>query len=167
MREFLDTYAALILRIARAELRRGPQSLPARDVAREAIESLLRLNRQGAFEPSTLPQPEAYLRVVVRRAAQRAERAELHSSDLDKTEELTGDALVARQTLTAIEQKLRPREAAAFALLVEDGLTIEETALALGTTPNNVREMRRRALAAARELGGAESEARVAVAGLR
>ncbi|MFZ5892403.1 MAG: sigma-70 family RNA polymerase sigma factor [Myxococcota bacterium] len=181
MREFLDTYAALIVRYSRAELGNGRRSLEAGDVAHEVIESLLRLHREGSFDPRALERPEAYLRVVVRRAAQRArlrsrragevaakeavdelaERSELGVvDDVPTPEQLTGDALDARYTLTALKQKLRPRDAAAFALLVEDGLSIEETAAALGTTPNNVYQMRHRILAVAREFAVSEAEPR-------
>jgi DNA-directed RNA polymerase specialized sigma24 family protein len=82
-----------------------------------------------------------------------AERVELVDADeVPSPEQLTADALTARRTLNALKQKLRPRDAVAFALLVEDGLSIEETAAALGATTNNVYQMRHRILAAAREL---------------
>lgn len=186
MQEFLDTYAALILRFSRVELGANRYGLDAGDVAHAVIESLLRLHRQGSFEPATLESPEAYLRVVVRRAAQRArvrhrrggevtaveamddlaEGGEGGAGDEVPTpEQLTAEARDARHTLSALKRKLRPRDAAAFALLVEDGLSIEETAAALGTTANNVYQMRHRILAAARELTQTEGHAAALLGG--
>lgn len=176
MRRFLATYAALILRWSRVEVGRGRDGLQPGDVAQEVIESLLRMHTEGSFDPDTLQRPEAYLRVVVRNAAQRARRRSRRAGELTSEggvdelaeladaegvptpEQLTGDALDAQHTLTTLKQKLRPHDALAFALLVEDGLSIEETASVLGTTPNNVYQMRYRILAAARELSLANDE---------
>lgn len=173
MHDFLATHAALIVRLAGHFVGRSHGSLDPGDVAHDVIVSLLRMHAQGSFDPQRLEHPEAYLRVVVRnttlRAGRRGRRAgELtFEGDLEglserseafeasrppSPEEQTRAALDARRLLDSLKAKLRPRDAVALALLVEDGLSIEETAAALGTTANNVYQMRHRILGVAREL---------------
>jgi RNA polymerase sigma factor (sigma-70 family) len=159
MRAFLQTHAAFVLRVARGEV--SGSSIDARDVAQDVAQTLLNMHAKGSFSPAKLENGEAYLRVVVRNAALRAKRQkEQLSSDGDvetlavevvEPDEETRDR---RKHLEALKARLRPRDAVAFAFLVEDGLSIEETAKALGTNPNNVYQMRHRILAVAQELLG-------------
>jgi RNA polymerase sigma factor (sigma-70 family) len=171
MHRFLSANASLILRLARGAAleRRG---VDPEDVAQEVVLALLRSHRAGAFDPARIDHPEGYLRVVVANAARRAfarrrpdaivegdelatmaDDAAQRGPDSSPTiEDLTQRAMDARRRIDDLKAGLRPRDAAAFALLVEDGLSIEEAAAALGTTTNNVYQMRHRILAAAREL---------------
>ena len=177
MDAFLNEHAALILRLARAFVRGGRDGVEAADVAHEVVASLLNQFRAGAFDPARVENTEAYLRIVVRhaalRAATRRKRVERTVDDADlagiaeeagrlvpqsvrNPEETTQRAMDGRRRLDALKAKLRPRDALAFALLVEEGLAIEEVALSLGTTTNNVYQMRHRILAASRELPASE-----------
>jgi|GEM_PF-2869451 len=170
VRPFLEAHAALILRLAKTTV--GPhEPASADDVANEVVVSLLRAASKGTFSPDRVENAEAYLRIVVRHAAHRArtrsrsygevaregdvaeiEREAPSSGRLPDPETLTRRAHDARKTLEAIKAKLRPRDAVAFALLVEEGLDIDEVARALGTTTNNVYQMRHRILAVARAM---------------
>jgi RNA polymerase sigma factor (sigma-70 family) len=173
MRAFLDAHAAVILRLARGVVRERGDTVEPEDVAQEVIARLIHLNRSGTFDPAVIENPEAYLRVAVRHAAHRArtrrsalERVasegdassladELHRLDEEPAptpEEATAQALDRRRAIEALKARLRPRDAAAFALLIEEGLDIAEVAARLGTSANNVYQMRHRILAAAREL---------------
>ncbi len=176
MRAFLDTYAALILRLARSMVREQGEVVGPEDVAQEVIVALLKMHAAGRFDPGRVENPEAYLRVVVRKAAHRARRRRtvveqvggaadvrgeaaeeevcLGAESVPNPEELTRRALEARRTLDALKRKLRPRDALVLALLVEEGLDIDEVAARLGTTLNNVYQMRHRILAVAREILG-------------
>jgi RNA polymerase sigma factor (sigma-70 family) len=171
MREFLQTHAALIQRLARGAVP-GRRGLDPQDVAQEVVLTLLRSHRAGAFDPARVENPEGYLRVVVANATRRAhsrkrgdavaedaelaemaeEAAKRGPDSTPSIEELTQRALDARRRIEELKAMLRPRDAVAFALLVEDGLSIEEAAATLGTTANNVYQMRHRILTAAREL---------------
>jgi RNA polymerase sigma factor (sigma-70 family) len=159
---FLEMHAALVLRLAR-KLARPP--LSAEDVAQEAASSLLRWHRQGAFEPEKVENVEAYLRVVVRNVASReARRVRELSPALDRNvgglspeqpayqAAFGEEELEARALLERLKASLRPRDALVFALLVEDGLTMDEVAETLGTTMNNVYQIRHRIRSRAREL---------------
>lgn len=174
MRAFLEAHAPLILRLARTYAPRG--GADPRDVAQNVMLALIRWNNSGSFKPDTLESPEAYLRVVVRNAALRSARkrgvgeqvsaegdiesiSDAHADRPPTPEELTREAIDKRRWLEQIKAKLRPRDAVAFSLLVEDGLAIEDVAKALGTTPNNVYQMRHRILTAVRELTGNDSAA--------
>lgn len=164
MHELLRVHAALLLRLARAATR-GVEA-DAKDVAQEVAATLLRMHREGRIDPETLAVPEAYLRVAVRHAAARRTRrredvgrdpddvlAALDAADsLPTPEEVTAEAHDRRRWLQDLKAQLRPRDAVAFALLVEDGLTIEETARALGSTTNNVHQMRHRILGVAKAM---------------
>ena len=129
---------------------------------------------------------EAYLRVVVRNAAHRArakgkrggelardgeieaaaDRSEVLDADRPlNPEEMTQRANDARKRLDAVKARLRPRDAVAFALLVEDGLSIEEVAKSLGTTANNVYQMRHRILAVVQEFSGKADSSSMLVRG--
>jgi RNA polymerase sigma factor (sigma-70 family) len=171
---FIEAHAALILRLARAYAKAGDPVDP-HDVAQEVLVALLRAERSGSFEPARLENVEGYLRVVVRNAVLRArargvrsgrpglerdvaEGAEI-ASVAPSPEDVTERALDARRTLESLKRRLRPRDAIAFALLVEDGMSIDEVARTLETTSNNVYQMRHRILTAARELLGKEDAA--------
>jgi RNA polymerase sigma factor (sigma-70 family) len=180
VRAFLDTHAALILRLARAVTRPGEGVAPE-DLAQEVMVGLLRMASEGRFDPARIENVEAYLRVVVRNAANYARRrrasteqvgrdadageaVELGRIELEPAsspEDLTRRALDARRRLDALKAALRPRDALVLALLVEEGLEIVEVAARLGTTLNNVYQMRHRILAAAREILGKEDAAAV------
>jgi RNA polymerase sigma factor (sigma-70 family) len=172
MREFLHEHAGLIQRLARGATPAGRGGIDPQDVAQEVVLTLLRSHRSGSFDPGRVENVEAYLRVVVTNAARRAHgrrREGTLADDADMevmvhdaakhgpessptTEDLTQRAMDARKRLDDLKSRLRPRDAVAFALLVEDGLSIEEAAQALGTTANNVYQMRHRILTIAREL---------------
>lgn len=161
MRSFLQLHAAFIARLARFEAR--PPADP-NDVAQEVVASLLKQHAAAKFDPAKLENPEAYLRVVVRNSARaaRARAAREHAEGDDRLDEVpasgrtpedvTRDAIDTRKLLERVKERLRPRDAVAFALLVEDGLDIEDVAKAMGTTTNNVYQMRHRILAVAREV---------------
>jgi RNA polymerase sigma factor (sigma-70 family) len=178
MRAFLELHAALILRLARGVVRDRGDRVEPEDVAQEVVATLLQLHRGGTFDPARVENIEAYMRVVVRRAAHRARTRrgmlERLAADGDLTgiaegegrvdveaaptpEDAAERAIDRRRILEAVKARLRPRDALAFALLVEEGLAIEEVARRLGTTANNVYQMRHRILAAARQV---EEEAR-------
>ena len=174
VRRFLDDHAALILRLARGVVRDQGEAVAPDDVAQEVIVALLKMHAAGTFDPARIENPEAYLRVVVRNAASRARRRRSaervgRERDLGETADANEDfspesiaspedvarrALDARRTLEALKLELRPRDALVLALLVEEGLTIDEVAERLGTTLNNVYQMRHRILTAAREIVG-------------
>jgi RNA polymerase sigma factor (sigma-70 family) len=183
MRAFLDTHAALIMRLARSLVRERGEAVEPHDVAQEVIVALLQLHKAGSFDPARIENPEAYLRVVVRNAAHRArtrrklvervaddgdltgiaeQAARIDAESVPTPEEITKRAHDARRTIELLKSKLRPRDAVAFALLVEEGLEIDEVAARLGTTANNVYQMRHRILTTAREFLGKE-EARQAL----
>jgi RNA polymerase sigma factor (sigma-70 family) len=172
MRAFLEAHVPTILRLAKSVVRMGGGVEPE-DVAQEVIVRLMHLNRAGTFDPARIENPEAYLRIAVRNAAHRArarrgvlERGPSdgetrdgsdHAPGVDSEpaptpEEATQRARDCRRRLEALKARLRPRDATAFALLVEEGLDIDEVAQRLGTTANNVYQMRHRILTAAREL---------------
>jgi RNA polymerase sigma factor (sigma-70 family) len=162
MNAFIETHAAFVLRVARGEV--SGTSLDARDVAHDVMQTLLHMHAKGTFSPAKLENGEAYLRVVVRNVVARArKRKEQLSADGDvealaievvEPDEETRDR---RKHLEELKSKLRPRDAVAFAFLVEDGLSIEETAKALGTNANNVYQMRHRILAVAADLLGKDA----------
>ena len=170
---FLELHVALIRQLAR-KVARPP--LHADDVAQEVMAALLRWNQQGAFEPDKLQNPEAYLRVVVRNAVAREARrarAESPARQADTGEPFddaaagaapsyqptfADQALEARALLERLKASLAPRDSLAFALLVEDGLSLDQVASSLGTTRNNVYQMQHRIRSRARELLDAERE---------
>jgi len=181
MRAFLDDYAAMILGLARSVVRARNESIEPEDVAQEVIATLLQLHRAGRFDPARIEHVEAYLRTVVRHAASRArtrrklveslvadgdlsqvaeEAARLDAESTPTPEEITKRAHDARHLLETLKARLRPRDALAFSLLVEDGLGIDEVARALGTTANNVYQMRHRIVTAAREILAKEEQPR-------
>jgi RNA polymerase sigma factor (sigma-70 family) len=156
----------LILRLARKLVLDRSE---ADDVAQEVMVVLLRSTRRGGFDASRVENVEGYLRVVVKHVAARVrarrsglelgrdggadEGAYVFELDLvPNPEELTEQAHDARRRLEELKSRLRPRDAVVFAMLVEDGMTIQEVASALGTTPNNVYQIRHRILVATREL---------------
>lgn len=161
MRSFVDLHAPLILRLARAGARDRDEAF---EVAQEVVVTLLAAHAKGRLDPSTIETPEAYLRVVVRNALVqgrkgRGGRFEADDAILDELpspttnpEEATRSAIDARRWIEMLKARLRPRDAVAFALLVEDGLDIDSVATALGTTANSVYQMRHRILAAAKTL---------------
>jgi RNA polymerase sigma factor (sigma-70 family) len=177
MRAFVEAHAAFIRRQA-GLLTRGSHVDPD-DVAQEVIVGLLRLSKAGAFDPGRIENVEAYLRVVVRHGVHRArsrramlerladggdlasvaeEAARLDGDPIPSPEDQTQHALDSRRLLEALKASLRPRDALAFALLVEEGLDAAEVAQRLQTTVNNVYQMRHRILVAARELLNAKEE---------
>lgn len=161
MRSFVDLHAPLILRLARASAGSRDEAF---EVAQEVVVTLLAAHARGRLDPAAIENPEAYLRVAVRHAVVRGRRSrdarrisddallEELPSPTANPEETRRSAIDARRWLETLKSRLRPRDAVAFALLVEDGLDIEEVATALGTTANNVYQMRHRILAAAKAL---------------
>lgn len=171
---FIELHAALIQRLARKATR---PPLLSDDVAQEVMAALLRWHRNGAFAPEKVENPEAYLRVVIRNAVSRAARRARVESPAQPREpkELEGDlsagsspppyqstfadqALEARALLDRLKASLAPRDALAFALLVEDEMTVDQVAASLGTTPNNIYQIRHRIRCRARELLDASRE---------
>lgn len=165
MTEFIELYAPFVARCARAEASRV-RGIDANDVAQAVLARLIEAHAEGRFEPARLDTPEAYLRTVVRNAATRVGRRAKaepigRTSDVAEREgvdELPDPELAlaerrdARVWLQTVKARLRPRDALAFALLVEDGCSIDEAARALGTNANNVYQMRHRILQTVREL---------------
>lgn len=162
--QFLEVHSALIRRLARQTAR---PPLNGEDVAQDVMVALLRWHEQGSFDPKRVENVEAYLRVVVRNAASRVSRraySEMPGRAASPTEELeppgppayeptfAHEALEARALLDRLKASLAPRDALAFALLVEDGLDLHQVAAALGTSVNNVYQMRHRIRTRAREL---------------
>jgi len=161
---FLELHVALIRRLAQKSAR---PPIHSDDVAQEVVTALLRWHQQGAFEPDKLENPEAYLRVVIRNAAAREARRVRAESPArgelvddwgsagappDYQATFADQALEARTLLERLKASLAPRDALAFALLVEDGMSVEQVALSLGTTSNNVYQIRHRIRSRAREL---------------
>lgn len=173
MRAFLEVHAPLIWRLARREVR-GPSD--GSDVAQEVMANLLKLHAEGRFDPTKIENVEAYLRIVVRNAVRAAgARATRDRGDGDEAlaevaapspspEDATREAIDERRFIERLKARLRPRDALAFAMLVEDGLDIEDVATAMGTTANNVYQMRHRILAASRELQSETMDAQGGVA---
>ena len=174
MDAFIEAHAALILRLARSFAKTGDPVDP-HDVAQDVLVALLHVERAGSFKPARLQSIEGYLRVVVRNAMHRArargarsgrpglERDVAECTELaaamPSPEDVTEGALDARRRLEAIKERLRPRDAMVFAMLVEDGMSLEEVTRALKTTPNNVYQIRHRILNVARELLGKKGAA--------
>jgi RNA polymerase sigma factor (sigma-70 family) len=171
---FVAEQAARIDRLARAVARTGDRD-EARDVAQDVALSLLRVARRGHLDPARIEHVEAYLRVAVRNGARRARarrREELlHDGDVDALAERThGEqasehtgalGLEVRRTAARLRDRLRPRDAQAFALMIHEGMAIDEVARTLGTTTNHVHQMRHRILGEAKRLH-AENDARFA-----
>lgn len=173
MRAFLELHAPLIWRLARGAVR-VPSD--AGDVAQQVMASLLEQHAQGRFDPTRIENAEGYLRVVVRNAVRAAGARATRDrgagdealADVAATsptpEEATREALDARRFLERLKERLRPRDALAFAMLIEDGLDIDDIATAMGTTANNVYQMRHRILAASRALQSETMDAQEGVA---
>jgi len=157
----------LILNLARAAVRKMTTTLDSRDVAQEAVTTLLERerNRPRLMQVRDL---RAYLAAVVRntalRAALRTRRSGEPTPEGDWMETSRGDALggnrvtpeeiaasleEARQRVREIMSRLRPRDAAAFELIVQQGLNTREIAEQLATSENHVHQMRHRILTAA------------------
>jgi RNA polymerase sigma factor (sigma-70 family) len=161
MRAFLELHAPLIWRLARSQVR---VAADASDVAQAVMTSLLEQHAQGRIDPKRIENAEAYLRVVVRNAVRSAGARNTRdrgagddaladiAAPTPSPEEATREAVDERRFVQRLKERLRPRDALAFALLIEDGLDIDEVATALGTTANNVYQMRHRILAASRAL---------------
>ena len=172
MRAFLQMHAPLIWRLARSSVR-VPSD--AGDIAQEVMASLLKQHALGRFDPNTIENAESYLRVVVRNAVRAAgaratrdhgagEEPLANIPAMAKTpEEATREAIDERRFLERLKERLRPRDALAFAMLIEDGLDIDAIATAMGTTTNNVYQMRHRILAASRALQAETTDAREGV----
>jgi RNA polymerase sigma factor (sigma-70 family) len=173
MRAFLEVHAPLIWRLARGQVR---VATDAGDVAQAVMTSLLEQHAEGRLDPKKIENAEAYLRIVVRnavraagakntrdRGAGDAALAEI-AAPSPSPEEATRAAVDERRFVERLKERLRPRDALAFALLVEDGLDIEEVAVAMGTTANNVYQMRHRILAASRTLQSESMDAQGGVA---
>jgi RNA polymerase sigma factor (sigma-70 family) len=156
------------LRLARRCVARADPMEPE-DVAHEAIVALLASADRGGVKPSQIENPEAYLFTVVRHAADRVRRKRREQLVRDVENEhdsapalaidpapgpevVAADADNVRKTLESIKARLRPRDAVAFALLVEDGCDIDEVARAMGVTANHVYQMRHRILQVANDV---------------
>lgn len=163
---FVAEQAGRIDRLARAVSRGGALD-EARDVAQEVALSLLRVAHRGHLDPARIEHVEAYLRVAVRNGTRRARarrREELlHDGDVDALAEARAAGehasehgaaigLDRRRTAARLHARLRPRDAQAFALMIHEGLAIDEVARTLGTTTNHVHQMRHRILGEARKL---------------
>ena len=174
MEVFVETHAALILRLARGVAR---PPLHAEDVAQEVVAALLHWNREGRLEPEHLENAEAYLRVVARNVASllaRKQRSEVLGGERAPAGWAEGsaaagmdppvlgsasseDRIVAREQLERLKANLRPRDALVLSLLVEDGLSMERVATALAITMNNLHQITHRIRAAALELLDADA----------
>lgn len=174
MELFVETHAALILRLARGVAR---PPLHPEDVAQEVVSALLHWHREGRFEPQRLENAEAYLRVVARNTAsqlarkQRLETVGIESMPAARSEgeaatkmdpppltsEYSEDRLVAREQLDRLKASLRPRDALVVSLLVEDGLSMEAVAQALAITMNNLHQITHRIRVAALDLLDSDS----------
>lgn len=160
MHTFVENHTRFIYTAAARVARR--HGLDAHDVAHDAIAALLHLHAIGSFDPGQIRERERYLRTVVRNTAHKtARRAHRHVPASDRLEPLIDedapspaveDSIDARSWLVVLKQRLRPREADAFALLIDEDQPIAEIAAALSTNPNNVYQMRHRVRTAARTL---------------
>jgi RNA polymerase sigma factor (sigma-70 family) len=165
MATFVQTYASLISHLARRAGGTRSRGTDSEDISQEVILALLNHKRAHVFDEMHLQNPKAYLRVIVRNAAirswrraaleRRADEAEVDGPPPDSVptpEDAARRAIDARRTLDALRRQLRPCDALALSLLVEERLAIEEVAERLGTTLNNVYQIRHRILAAVREI---------------
>lgn len=159
---FVERHSVLIYAAAANAARR--HALDPHDVAHDAITALLHLHAKGTFDPASLREDERYLRAVVRNTALRASRhGRRHVPSSDRLEPLLEahspeppamhDRLDARTCLTTLTERLRPRDALAFDLLIDEEQGVAEIAHALETNANNVYQMRHRVRTAARALG--------------
>lgn len=170
---FLEEHAPRIRRLANAMLRGRRHGVDAVDIAHDVMVTLMQLSARGTFDPARLESVEAYLRAVVRNAARRAcsrrrsleqvlddgdvSRLADESAGALAPEDSSGEAIDDRRWLTALATRLRPRDLVAFRLLVAEGRAIEDVARTLGTTTNNVYQMRHRILTTAKLLMGGRS----------
>lgn len=173
MREFLNAHRALVFKHARTYVRTAGEKIPAEDVARELELELSQLEKRGVSS-STIASPDHYLRAIVKHACGRAKRRrklveqvaagddleavgqDLAALDGDLPEppsEPNEEARAARKLLDQVRQKLEPRDALVFALLVEDDGTPEDIARSLAMPLSEIDEARRRIVAVAAELG--------------
>lgn len=160
---FVEAHVGRIDRLARAIARDD-----APDVAQDVALSLLRVARRGQLDPARIEHVEAYLRVAVRNRTRRARAhlrehlaldgdvaalADAHGRGAHEEPERSGAwALDRSRTAERLHARLRPRDAQAFALMVREGLAIDEVAQALGVTTNHVHQMRHRILGEARRM---------------
>ncbi len=167
---FVARHAETLQRLARQSARCSRMRTDAPDVAQQVALGLL----QGRLDPSRIDRAEAYLGTVVRRATYRsrsrhvAREVELVEMDGEHPDlpvrGLFGDAAAdgdverdidARRRIARLSARLRPRDARALALLVEESgmkLDVSAMAAALGTNANNVYQMRHRIARAAEEM---------------
>lgn len=169
MRPFLDTHAALILRLSRSatrEAREQGEAVDASDVAHEVMVTLLRLHRAGGFDPERVENVEGYLSALVRSTAERARKRTGVAHVLDgspKHQDVARREAEARQALEALKASLGPRDALVLALFAEEGLGADEVATHLGATLRDVASVRDRILAAGRHVLGLRAPSRIDV----
>jgi RNA polymerase sigma factor (sigma-70 family) len=178
MRDFLRTHRELIMRVAGTLVRGQGGRIETADLAHDVIVHLLVKHEEGAFDPLSVVNAEAYLRVVMRNALRRRRHQERRcvrvSEDGDMetmgegasragVQQLTrldraapDRALDVRRTFEMLVRTLRPRDARALELLVKRGMPIDEVAATLATSVNNIYQMRHRILCAARALDDAD-----------
>ena len=184
VREFLNEHRDLVLKHARAYVRKASELVPAEDVARELELELSQLARHHGLDPHAVASPDLLLRGMVKHAAGRAKRRrklveqiaagddlqavsdDLAALDADLSASLSGagkgaeTARWARATLDAVKAKLTPRDALVFALLIEDDQTLAEVGGTLALGADAVEQARARILEiAGRQLAAFESEA--------
>jgi RNA polymerase sigma factor (sigma-70 family) len=173
VREFVSEHRDLVLKHARAYVRKSSELIPAEDVAREVELELAQLAQQRGVDPKSIASPDALLRAMVKHAAGRAKRRrklveqiaagddlqavseDLAALDADLTDARGEDddrARAARAALDKVKAKLSPRDALIFALLVEDEQTSAEVAAALSLSGDAVENARARVL----EIAGRE-----------
>ena len=174
VREFLAEHKDLVLKHARAHVRKAGELIAAEDVARELELELAQLAQHRDLEPKSIGSPDALLRSMVKHATGRAKRRrklveqiaagddlqavseDLAALDSDLADTGAGEgeaARAARAALDRVKAKLTPRDALIFALLVEDDLGLAEVGAALSLPLDAVDAARARILeVAAREL---------------
>jgi DNA-directed RNA polymerase specialized sigma24 family protein len=174
VREFLAEHKDLVLKHARAHVRKAAELIRAEDVAREMELELAQLAQHKGLDPAAIASPDALLRAMVKHATGRAKRRrklveqiaagddlqavseDLASLDADLSDTGAGEgdaARAARAALDKVKSKLTPRDALIFALLFEDELTGAEVGAALVIADDAIENARARILElAAREL---------------
>ncbi len=181
VRDFVYEHRALILKHARTHARANGDKVPAEDIAREMELVLEQLNQQKTIELGSVESPDAYLRGIVLHAARRAKRRrtlidqiaagddlqaisdDLGALDSDLPEAplpLSVEAKAARAALDGIREKLSPRDALIFALLIEDDASLDEVARILATSPSDVSGARERIMHHAETLNVASEPGR-------
>jgi DNA-directed RNA polymerase specialized sigma24 family protein len=174
VRDFLAEHKELVLKHARAHVRKAGELIAPEDVAREMELEVAQLAQVRGLDPKSIASPDALLRAMVKHAAGRAKRRrklveqiaagddlqavseDLAALDADLVEAAAGQgdrARGAREALEKLKALLAPRDALVFALLFEDDMSAAEVGQALSMLEDAVEAARGRIMElTAREL---------------